>query len=141
LKAWQALDQFQGKTEVEMQAWLRSILANTLKDALRRYGGGKRDVAQEQSLQAALEQSSARLEAWLADDSSWPGTRLERQEQLLGLADALAQLTEDERTAVELHYLHGYTLPAIADELGRTIKGVSGLLLRAMRKLRKAMGM
>ncbi len=57
LKAWQALDQFPGKTEGEVQAWLRTILANTLKDALRRFGGGKRDVARERSLQAALEET------------------------------------------------------------------------------------
>jgi RNA polymerase sigma-70 factor (ECF subfamily) len=137
LKAWQALDQFQGKTEGEKQAWLRTILTNTLKDALRRFGSGKRDVGHERSLEAALEESSARLEAWLADDSSWPGTRLERQEQLLALADALARLTEDERTAVELHYIHGFTLQAIAADTGRTIKAVSGLLVRALRKLRK----
>jgi DNA-directed RNA polymerase specialized sigma24 family protein len=46
-------------------------------------------------------------------------------------------LTENERTAVELHYIHGDTLQAIAADTGRTIKAVSGLLVRALRKLRK----
>src|SRR5947199_9875894 len=64
LKAHQSLDQFRGRTEAEMAGWLRAILAHTLADALRRLQAGTRDVAQERSLQAALEESSCRLEAW-----------------------------------------------------------------------------
>jgi RNA polymerase sigma-70 factor (ECF subfamily) len=141
LKAWQSLDQFHGKTEVELQGWLRVILANTLKDSLRRFWGATRNVAREQSLEARLEESSARLEAWLADPSSSPGTRLVRQEQLLAVADALAHLTEDERTAVELHYIQGYTLQAIGEQMQRTAKAVGGLLVRGMRKLRRALAL
>src|SRR5260370_22975124 len=65
LKAWQALDQFPGKTEGEVQAWLRTILANTLKDALRRFGGGNRHVARERALHSAREAAAAELETRL----------------------------------------------------------------------------
>src|SRR5919204_3168908 len=70
LKAHQSLNQFHGASDAEMAAWLRSILTNTLTDALRRFQAGARNVAQERSLQAALEESSSRLEAWLAAEHS-----------------------------------------------------------------------
>src|SRR5579884_4277767 len=70
LKAHQAEAQFRGTTDAEMAAWLRAILAHVLADALRRYQAGARDVGQERSLQQALEESSSRLEGWLAAEQS-----------------------------------------------------------------------
>jgi RNA polymerase sigma-70 factor (ECF subfamily) len=53
-------------------AWLRKVLAHNLADELRKLHTGKRDLDRERSLEAALEQSSARLEAWLAAEQSSP---------------------------------------------------------------------
>src|SRR5437868_1892446 len=60
LKAQQNIDQFRGQGEAELAGWLRRILANTLNDLLRRL---KRRGGTDRSLEAALEESSARLEA------------------------------------------------------------------------------
>src|SRR5947209_12626109 len=57
--------QFRGSTSTEMAAWLRQMLACNLADALRGFGRAKRDVGRERSLEAAVDESSARLEAWL----------------------------------------------------------------------------
>src|SRR5690348_3136964 len=54
LKAYQALDEFQWRSDKEMAVWLRQILTNTLADALRRYATGARDVRLERSLEAAV---------------------------------------------------------------------------------------
>src|SRR5262245_57490973 len=67
LTAHEKLGQLRGDTEAELAAWLRQILATTLLRSLRTFGTGARDVAREQSIQAALEESSACLERWLAD--------------------------------------------------------------------------
>src|SRR5437588_10319360 len=72
LKAYQNWDQFRGQTEGELAAWLRTILANNLADAARKFGAAARDVALAHSLEGAVEQSAARLEAWPAPDQSSP---------------------------------------------------------------------
>src|SRR5205814_1479058 len=102
LEAHRKRAQFRGRSEAELAAWLRQMLAYCIADALRAFGRAKRDAAHERSLEAALEDSSSRLEAWLAADQSSPSQRAMRQEQLLQLAEALAQLPEDQRQAVEL---------------------------------------
>jgi RNA polymerase sigma-70 factor (ECF subfamily) len=136
LKAHARRDQFRGQGDAEMAAWLRQILANSLADAVRQYGAGARDVGLERSLAAALDESSARLEAWLSDRSS-PADQAERNEQLLGLGTALAQLPEDQRRAVELHHLQGLTLAEVGQQMGRGKRAVAGLLFRGLQKLRK----
>jgi RNA polymerase sigma-70 factor (ECF subfamily) len=136
LQAYEKFDQFRGQTEQELTAWLRRILANNLAEAVRKFSRRQRDVALERSLEATLEQSSERLEAWLAADQSSPSEQAVQHEQLLRLADALAQLSEDQRRAVELHHLQGCSLVETAREMGRSKEAVAGLLFRALQKLR-----
>jgi RNA polymerase sigma-70 factor (ECF subfamily) len=137
LRAHQGRDQFRGRTEAEWAAYLRRVLANTLADAARRFTRDKRDRNREQSLEAALEQSSLRLEAWLAADQSSPSQQAEREELLRRLAEALAQLPEAQRIALELRYLHEppWSLADIAQHLGRTEKAAAGLLCRGLERL------
>jgi RNA polymerase sigma-70 factor (ECF subfamily) len=133
LKAHKGRDQFRGHTDAEMRAWLRRILANTLADWADKFGN-------EPGIQQALAASSARLESWLEDPlQSTPSQHAEKDEQLRRLASALAQLSDDERTAVELRYLHEprFSLSEIAEHLNRpTAKAVAGLLARGLEKLR-----
>jgi RNA polymerase sigma-70 factor (ECF subfamily) len=140
LHAHAKMDQFRGQTEAERVAWLRQILAHTLADAARKLRAARRDVGRERSLDAALEESSARLEALLATEESSPSQQAVRQEQLLRLAEVLAQLPEDQRLALELKHLHGYPVAAIAQQLGRSKPAVVGLLYRGLKKLRELLG-
>src|SRR5579871_5025762 len=66
LEAFQKRDQCRGTTSAERAAWLRQILARNLADVLRAFGRERRDVQREHSLEAALRDSSHRLERWLA---------------------------------------------------------------------------
>jgi RNA polymerase sigma-70 factor (ECF subfamily) len=141
LKAHQGLAEFRGQTEAEMAAWLRRILANTLADAGRRYLTGEgRNVNLERSLEDAVQQSSARLEQWLADGQIAPGEQAQRQEQLLRLSQGLAALPEDQRQAVELRHLRGCSVGDVAREMGRTRAAVAGLLRRGLEALRQHLG-
>jgi RNA polymerase sigma-70 factor (ECF subfamily) len=60
LQAHQARNDFRGRSEAELAAWLRQILARNLAHAVRDLGRAKRDIGRERSLEAALDASSAR---------------------------------------------------------------------------------
>lgn len=139
LKAHQARDRFHGRSEAELVAWLRKILANTLADALRRYTAEARDVAMECSLEVSLQQSSQRLEMWLASEQSSPSRQAERNELLVRLAEALAHLPEDQRRAVELRHLEGWSVEEVARHLGRSDASAAGLLRRGLKRLREVL--
>jgi RNA polymerase sigma factor (sigma-70 family) len=87
-----------------------------------------------------LEKSADRLENMLAASHSSPSQRDERNEDLLRLAAALEGLPAPQRTAVELHHLRGWTLPAIAEHLGRSRTAAAGLLQRGLMALRSTLG-
>src|SRR5262245_15332530 len=139
LKAYQAIGQFRGRSEAERAGWLRTILANDLTDALRKFSTSARDVIQERSLERGVEQSSASMEALLASYQSSPSGQSIRHEQLLRLSAALAQLPEDQRTALELQHLQGWSVEAISRHMARSKSAVGGLLRRGMKKLRQLM--
>ena len=54
----------------------------------------------------------------------------------LRIEAALNELSVDHRLVLTLHYIDGYTVPALADHLDRTVKSVEGLVTRARRDLR-----
>jgi RNA polymerase sigma-70 factor (ECF subfamily) len=135
LEAYQALDRFQQLNEEQQRAWLRKTLAHNLTDEVRKLRTARRDVGRERSLEAALEESSARLQAWLAADQSSPSERASRAEEFERLALALEQLTEGQRTAVELHYWKALCLAEIAQQMGQSKESVAKLLQRGIARL------
>jgi RNA polymerase sigma-70 factor (ECF subfamily) len=134
VKAHQAREQFRGRTAAEQAGWLRRILVNTLIDAARKFG---REIDLEQPLEQHVHASSARLEAWLAAEQSTPSQSAQRQEQVLRLARALAELPDEQRAAVELHHLRELPVAEIAQAMGRTEASVAGLLRRGLKRLRE----
>jgi RNA polymerase sigma-70 factor (ECF subfamily) len=129
--------QFRGRTEAEWLSWLRTILANVMAAAARRFDARAREVRLERSLEAELELSSSRLECLLEADQTSPSEQAIRCEELLRLARALARLPEDHRFVVELHHLKGLPVAEVAQQMGRTRHAVVGLLYRGLKQLRE----
>lgn len=136
LQAHTARDQFRGATEAEWLGWLRAILANALASSARRFTAEARDLGRERSLEVALDQSASRLACLLSADQTSPSAGAVRAEEILGLAQAMAALPEDQRSVVELHHLKGLPVAEVAEILGKSRPAVAGLLFRALKTLR-----
>lgn len=139
LQAHQNLGQFRGRTEGEWKAWLRGILANNLKNKLEEFGSQKRNLAKERSLEALLDNTSTRLEAWAQDEQLSPSDEALHREQLQRLATALNQLPEDQRRALALRHLEDCSIAEISRGMARTEPAVAGLLRRGLARLRELM--
>ena len=94
LRAYSALAEVRDDRPEVLVAWLRKILARTLADAVKHYERDKRDVGLERSLEADLDRSASGFAAWLAADQTSPSGRAERNEELLRMVEALAELPE-----------------------------------------------
>lgn len=135
LKAHENLGGFRGKTGGEIQGWLRAILAQELAKVARKHAR-----IRVHSLEAALQQSSARLVSLLAAEQSSPSQAEIRAEQLVELTEALAMLPEDQRAALTLRYLEGLSVADVAARMARSTVSVTGLIYRGTKALRERMG-
>jgi RNA polymerase sigma-70 factor (ECF subfamily) len=138
LEAHARLAQFQGDDSA-LAAWLRQALVNNLRDALRALHREKRDIRREEALADQVARSSAGLEGILVAAQSSPSQQAVRNEDLLRLANGLAQLPEPQRQAIVLHHLQGFSLAETAEHLKRTDAAVAGLLHRGLKALRRIM--
>jgi RNA polymerase sigma-70 factor (ECF subfamily) len=137
LKAHEKHEQYRGSSDLELRGWLRSILARYLIDAARLHRRRRGDAVR--SLDAAIDESSARLEAALISEQSSPSQKAMKAERVAAIAAALQQLSEDQRTALELRYLRGLPVALVAEQMGRAPVSVTGLLYRGTRALRLLM--
>lgn len=118
-------------------AWLRRVFANNLQDEIRKFRGKKRDALREFSLDAAIDESASRIDAWIAGEQSSPSKRVASKEQVLLLADALATLPPPQCEAMTLHYFRGLTLKEVAEQMEKTEGAVAALIFRGTRSLRQ----
>jgi RNA polymerase sigma-70 factor (ECF subfamily) len=137
-KAFAAWQQCKGQSDGERIAWLKKILKNVEHDLLDKELANKRGPGIEQSIHDLVEASSVYLDALLPDDKqSTPGERLQRAEELLRVAEAMAELSEAQRDVIILRYYHGQTVAEVADKLDLSPKAVAGKYQRGIHQLRQ----
>jgi RNA polymerase sigma-70 factor (ECF subfamily) len=120
----------------DLSRWLHRLLANNIRDALRRARRKKRDVSRELSMDERIDVSSTKLAGCLRATAASPSNEAARTEDLLRLADAVESLPESQRDVIILHHFEGASLREIAKRVARSEGAVAGLLHRGLRKLR-----
>jgi RNA polymerase sigma-70 factor (ECF subfamily) len=141
LKAHARFHQFLGRTDAEMAAWLRRILANCVVDFGRRYARNEgRDVAREKSLEEELDRSSKAIAAFLEASHTTPSGAAERGELSVAVADALARMEDDDREVIVLRNFEDLEWGEIGRRMGRSPDAARKLWARALTRLRPLMG-
>lgn len=134
--AVRGLPDFRGRTEAEFTAWMLRLLDRNLLQSARANTAEKRDVRRE--VPERNGDSSAQV-VWhsLGGDGASPQSVVLSGEVALQLAQALEQLPEDQRLAIELRYLAQQSLQSIADEMERSVSSIAGLIRRGVETLEK----
>ena len=138
-RATAAAEELRSREPTVVAAWLRKIMANELADAVKHFDRDKRAIDRERSIEADLDRSASGLAGWLAADITSPSLKASANEELLRLADALADLPESMREIVVLKHGQGMTLTEIAERVGISIPAVASRLRRGLEQLRIAM--
>lgn len=119
--------QFNGKEIAEFIVWLRRIHERNVHDAVREHvDAARRAVEKEQPMQPEI----------VSTPEPTPSSRAMANEQAVLLAIAMKSLLEDQREAIRLRHLEGFSLAEIANQMGRSETSVAGLLKRGMQALR-----
>jgi len=142
-EAHRDFENFEGRTAAEFLAWLRKILVNNMaREVEKHILSAKRDVRREvrlDGMQAAIEQSAARLESVLFAQGPSPSSRLDHQEHAVALANHMAELPTDYREVLVLRHCEGLSFKDIARQMGRSAGAVRMLWLRAIGQIREQM--
>lgn len=139
LEACRDFVQFLGGGEPELVSWLERILQRNISQLVRDHvATQKRAISREQTRDATEGADQAYFEP--AAQHSSPSQRAMRGEDAIRLARALTELPEDQREAVRLRHLEGWSLAEIAEYFERTPAATAGLIKRGMQKLRDKLG-
>lgn len=128
LRAYRGLRGFKG--EAKFSSWLYRITLNLCRDAMRR---------ERRTPIVQVPEGSDPME--LADDHVAPTESVEdlvaRREMSAAVSRAMAELPEEQRTAILLKEYHGLTFQEIADMLGCPLSTVKTRLYQGLSVLRR----
>ena len=112
-----------------LRPWLHRIAANRCVDLMRSRQSRLKKSADE-SLLDAVESAETETPLELAE------AQAERLGRLAAVRRAMSEVKEPDRTWLELHYTHGMSYDAIADDAGLSRPAVKQRIWRAVKKVR-----
>jgi len=123
---------FEGNDAAQFAAWLRQIHERNVRNAVRdQVHAGKRAVTREERLADRDVQAAGQ---------HTPSQQIVRNEDAQRLAQAIAQLPEDEQEALRRRYLEGQSLLEVASAMGLTKDALVWLMKRAMKNVKRILG-
>jgi RNA polymerase sigma-70 factor (subfamily 1) len=136
------IDEFRFTSASAFAAWLQKIAENQFRDTVDLLAAKKRGAAWRKARRADDPRASSliSLARSVSQRSDTPGRKLARREAIEAVRAGLQSLPSTQRQAVRLHHFDGRTLEETATEMERTPGAVRGLLQRARRGLRDALG-
>ena len=130
-EAYQCFRSFKGTTTAEFLGWLKTILRNNARNALRDQRALKRTVDRESRLDSdRFRQLATDLRKARNQDSDCQN--LCEKFRLL-----IQKLPADQRTAIWFRYAHGKSIAEISTYMRKSDSAVSGLVKRGLQNLRK----
>ena len=130
------LASFRGATEPELAAWLRTILSRVASNAGRFHAQQKRSLDLEQQLKSDLDRSSVSLSQMIGREST-PSEGAKRREDAVLLAEALEQLSDEQRAVLTMREVEGRSLAEIAEQFGKTRNAVQKIWAKAITEMRQ----
>ncbi|MCK4658493.1 MAG: sigma-70 family RNA polymerase sigma factor [Phycisphaerae bacterium] len=120
--------------------WLEAIVRSRLKNQIRSLKQQKRDVDREVAWLPGATASYSALIDRLPSPQSTPSRQVSREEATAAMLSCLAQLTDDQRSAIKMRFLEERPVSEIASCLGKSETAVHMLFHRGLKALRELMG-
>src|SRR5438067_8249234 len=139
IEANQRLTDYLKSPDMPFHLWLRHLAQDRIIDAHRRHRlAQRRSVDREQPIArpAWADESSVSLVAQLIDTEATPTTEAIRHELQRRLADAVNQLSDDDREIILMRHHEALSNQEVAEALKLTEAAASMRYLRALRRLR-----
>jgi len=129
IRAFGALDRFEGRAEGDLRRWLATLARHALADAARAARAAKRDAGRSVRLERTDWGTSG---AGPAAQTAGPVTRTIRSERGRLLEEAYASLSASHRRVLALRQFEGRPAREVAGLLGSTEGAVHALYRRAL---------
>jgi RNA polymerase sigma-70 factor, ECF subfamily len=135
-EAWKCRGNFRGSGDELFLAWMRGILANVMRTAVRKQI--RRPVSVDMNdLDSDLNRYGNRIVVF-ANSIVSPSDALQKKEHSLLLTETIARLEADYRAVLIERHFEERSFEEIAKTMGRSEPATRMLWVRALRALRKA---
>ncbi|MBW1999984.1 MAG: sigma-70 family RNA polymerase sigma factor [Deltaproteobacteria bacterium] len=133
ISAYRSLKRF--RFESAFSTWLYRIAVNTCRNKLKSSGYRKKMVTV--SMDNPLPAQGANPSVDIPDESRSPAVEFEKKERLTYIKDAISRLPRDQREAVILRDINGFSYDEISEITGLNLGTVKSRIARARQGLRE----
>ncbi|MBX3396197.1 MAG: sigma-70 family RNA polymerase sigma factor [Phycisphaerae bacterium] len=139
LEAFRALNQFTYQGPDSFLRWLNAILDRKLIDEHRALRAERRDVRREvkQTAASGNQTTYVDLMARIMSSGTTPSRVVRKTEAVNAIEDCLANLPEHYREVIQMRFIEGLPVAAVAKQLDRSIGSIHMICHRALKQLRE----